>query len=93
MANFDAMVPLIPKDTRLPVDHSQDQMRVTQIEKTKELQAMSDEETTTVDNDPNREKKRQQQPSEQPLSDSDAPENESTDDSLDHDSGHIDTYA
>ena len=93
MANFDAMVPLIPKDTRVPVDQTQDQMRVNQIEKTKELQAISDEESTTIDNDPNREKQRQQQSSEQQQPESEVTQEESTEDSLDSNSGHIDTYA
>ncbi|MBT43327.1 MAG: hypothetical protein CMF12_12470 [Idiomarina sp.] len=83
MANFDAMVPLIPRDVRVPVDHERDQLRINQVEKTKEVEKISDEETNTITEHDSRrqQQKQQQQPSQQ-----------SSDDEVDND-GHIDTYA
>lgn len=82
MANFDAMVPLIPRDVRVPVDHERDQLRINQVEKTKEVEKISDEETNTITEHDSRrqQQKQQQQPSQQ-----------SSDDEVDND-GHIDTY-
>ena len=83
MANFDAMVPLIPRDVRVPVDHERDQLRVNQVEKTKEVEKISDEETNTItEHDSRRQQQQQQQ----------QPSQQSSDDEVDND-GHIDTYA
>jgi hypothetical protein len=86
MANFDAMVPLIPRDVRVPVDHERDQLRVNQVEKTKEVEKISDEETNTItEHDSRRQQQQQQQQQQQPSQ-------QSSDDEVDND-GHIDTYA
>lgn len=86
MANFDAMVPLIPKDVRIPTDHEREQLRINQIQKTQELEKISDEETNTIT------EHRQQQPhhqSQQQSAESDADEQQEGRD----EDGHIDTYA
>ncbi|TDP29964.1 hypothetical protein DEU29_11665 [Idiomarina aquatica] len=84
MANFDAMVPLIPRDVRVPVDHERDQLRVNQVEKTKEVEKISDEETNTITEHDSRRQQQQQQQQQQPSQ-------QSSDDEVDND-GHIDTY-
>ena len=81
MANFDAMVPLIPKDTRVPVDHAREQMKINQVEKIQELRAVNEEEGSTVNSD------KQGQPSTQ------TEVEELADDDETSSSGHIDTYA
>ncbi len=85
MANFDAMVPLIPRDARIPIDQDREQLRVNQVEKTKEVAKISDEESNTItDNDARRQPGKQgsQQQQNAPQEDADG----------DND-GHIDTYA
>ena len=85
MANFDAMVPLIPRDVRIPVDQERDQLRINQVEKTKEIEKVSDEDTNTIaDNDTRRQQHQQHQ---QASSESGARADDEQDD------GHIDTYA
>jgi hypothetical protein len=96
MANFDAMVPLIPKDTRLPVEQARDQMKINQVEKIQELRAVSEEENTRIDNE--RERKEHQEHQQQreqsdPETGTAANTQPTTDDSIASDSGHIDTYA
>lgn len=84
MANFDAMVPLIPRDVRVPVDHERDQLRINQVEKTKEIEKISDEETNTItEHDARRQQHQQPQHQQQPSDDDDNNAND----------GHIDTYA
>lgn len=90
MANFDAMVPLIPKDTRVPVDHSREQMKVNQIEKAQELQAVDEEESATIDNDERREQNQQHQ---QHSSSASTEDEEASKDEESVSTGHIDTYA
>ena len=90
MANFDAMVPLIPRDTRVPVDHAREQMKVNQIEKIHELRAVNEEEGSTINEDKQRhdnESHQQQQASAEHEAE------EVTDDDETPPSGHIDTYA
>lgn len=90
MANFDAMVPLIPRDSRIPVTHDREQLRVNQVEKTKAIEKINDDEANTItDNDARRQQhSSQQQPSTSPsAAEDEQPEKEADDD------GHIDTYA
>ena len=87
MANFDAMVPLIPRDVRVPVDHERDQLRVNQVEKTKEVEKISDEETNTITEHDSRRQQQQQQKQQQSEQSQQAPDDETDSD------GHIDTYA
>lgn len=82
MANFDAMVPLIPRETRIPVDHDRDQWRINQVEKTEEMKKITEEEGNTITANEERQRKQQQQQQQQSSADSDE----------DND-GHIDTYA
>lgn len=91
MANFDAMVPLIPKDTRVPVDFAREQMKITQVEKIHELRATTEEESSTINEDKQREDNQHHQPQQQ-ASPQAEPE-EVTDDDETPSSGHIDTYA
>jgi len=90
MANFDAMVPLIPKDTRVPVDHAREQMKVNQVEKIHELRSVNEEEGSTINEDKQRHdnEHHQQQASPQPEA-----EEVTDDDDETPPSGHIDTYA
>ncbi|MCA1768115.1 MAG: hypothetical protein LC639_07945 [Idiomarina sp.] len=90
MANFDAMVPLIPKDTRVPVDHAREQMKVNQVEKIQELRSVNEEEGSTINEDKQRHdnEHHQQQASAQPEI-----EEVTDDDDETPPSGHIDTYA
>lgn len=97
MANFDAMVPLIPKDTRLPVEQARDQMKINQVEKVQELREVSEEENTLIDNERER-KEHQERQQQQDQSDSESGTDERTQPSTDDTpsasgSGHIDTYA
>ncbi|HAD47975.1 MAG TPA: hypothetical protein DCF92_03970 [Idiomarina sp.] len=70
---------------RVPVDHERDQLRVNQVEKTKEVEKISDEETNTItEHDSRRQQQQKQQQSEQ--------SQQAPDDETDND-GHIDTYA
>jgi len=92
MANFDAMVPLIPKDTRVTVDHAREQMKVNQVEKIQELRAVNEEESSTINEDKQRHDneghhEHQQQASAKPEVE------EIDDDDETPPSGHIDTYA
>ncbi|MCK7460465.1 hypothetical protein [Idiomarina aminovorans] len=90
MANFDAMVPLIPKDTRVAVDHAREQMKVNQVEKIHELRAVNEEEGSTINEDKQRhdnDDHQKQQASAEPEAE------EVTDDDETPPSGHIDTYA
>lgn len=91
MANFDAMVPLIPKDTRVPVDFAHEQMKINQVEKIQELRATSEEENSTINEDKQREDNQHHQPQQQ-ASPQTEPE-EAADDDETPSSGHIDTYA
>jgi hypothetical protein len=91
MANFDAMVPLIPKDTRVPVDFAREQMKINQVEKIQELRATSEEENSTINEDRQREDNQHHQPQQQ-ASPQTEPE-EAADDDEAPVSGHIDTYA
>ncbi|WP_322406105.1 hypothetical protein U0358_09390 [Idiomarina sp. PL1-037] len=91
MANFDAMVPLIPKDTRVPVDFAREQMKINQVEKIQELRATSEEENSTINEDKQREDNQHHQPQQQ-ASPQIEPE-EAADDDEAPVSGHIDTYA
>lgn len=91
MANFDAMVPLIPKDTRVPVDFAREQMKINQVEKIQELRAVSEEESSTINEDKQREDNQHHQPQQQ-ASPQAEPE-EAADDDETPSSGHIDTYA
>lgn len=91
MANFDAMVPLIPKDTRVPVDFAREQMKINQVEKIHELRAASEEESSTINEDKQREDNQHHQPQQQ-ASPQTEPE-EAADDDDTPSSGHIDTYA
>ena len=91
MANFDAMVPLIPKDTRVPVDFAREQMKINQVEKIQELRATSEEENSTINEDKQREDNQHHQPQQQ-ASPQTEPE-EAADDDEAPVSGHIDTYA
>lgn len=90
MANFDAMVPLIPKDTRVPVDFAREQMKITQVEKIHELRAVDDDEGTTIDDDKKRESSQQHQHQQ---SSAQTEAEEVSDDDETPSSGHIDTYA
>ncbi|RUO78037.1 hypothetical protein [Idiomarina seosinensis] len=83
MANFDAMVPLIPRETRIPIDHDRDQWRINQVEKTEEMKKISDDEGNTITANEDRQRKQQQQQQQQ---------HSSADADEDND-GHIDTYA
>ncbi|MDV6328859.1 hypothetical protein Q5L94_12385 [Idiomarina sp. Sol25] len=91
MANFDAMVPLIPKDTRVPVDFAREQMKINQVEKIQELRATSEEENSTINEDKQRGDNQHHQPQQQ-ASPQTEPE-EAADDDEAPVSGHIDTYA
>lgn len=85
MANFDAMVPLIPRDSRIPIDQDREQLRVNQVEKAKEVAKISDEESNTItDNDARRQSGKQGSQQQQH-----APQQDADDDN----DGHIDTYA
>ncbi|MDV6317176.1 hypothetical protein [Idiomarina sp. HP20-50] len=92
MANFDAMVPLIPKDTRVPVDHAREQMKVNQVEKIQELRAVDEEESGKIDNNEKRENSQQHQQQQQ-QSTAPAEAGEASDDDGTTPTGHIDTYA
>jgi len=83
VANFDAMVPLIPRETRIPIDHDRDQWRINQVEKTEEIKKISDDEGNTITANEDRQRKQQQQQQQQ---------HSSADADEDND-GHIDTYA
>ena len=91
MANFDAMVPLIPKDTRVPVDHAREQMKINQVEKIQELRAVNEEEGSTVNSDKQRQENEQHQRQGQPSAQTEV--EELADDDETSSSGHIDTYA
>lgn len=81
MANFDAMVPLIPRDVRIPIAHDNEQQRINQVERAKEIEKISEEEGSTItDNDSRRQQPQQQNP-------------QSGQDGNGADEGHIDTYA
>lgn len=91
MANFDAMVPLIPRDQRMPIDHNEQQWRIRQVERLHDIRQVSDEESNTITNNDagerqSPERDAQQQPNQGTLS-----EEESTSATVDDD-GHIDTY-
>ena len=90
MANFDAMVPLIPKDTRVPVDFAREQMKINQIEKIRELNAVDEDEGATIKDDQKRESSQQHQ-HQQSSAQTDVEEVADNDETLS--SGHIDTYA
>lgn len=96
MANFDAMVPLIPKDTRLPVEQARDQMKINQVEKIQELRAVSEEENTRIDNERERkehQERQQQHDQSETETGTDADTQSTTEDTTVSGSGHIDTYA
>ena len=90
MANFDAMVPLIPKDTRVPVDFAREQMKINQSEKIRELNAVDEDEGATIEDDQKRESSQQHQ-HQQSSAQTDVEEVADNDETLS--SGHIDTYA
>ncbi len=88
--NFDAMVPLIPKDTRVPLDFAREQMKINQVEKIQELRAVNEEESSTINSDKQKEDNQdhqQQQASAKPEAE------DANDDDETLPSGHIDTYA
>ncbi|RUO78749.1 hypothetical protein CWI84_10430 [Idiomarina tyrosinivorans] len=98
MANFDAMIPLMPRDIRNPVDRDRELMRVNQVVREQRLDQVRDDERSTVQEDLEHNSKHQhpqQQQSDPQASPASAEEGIETepDGAAEQDRGrHIDTY-
>lgn len=94
MANFDAMVPLIPKDSRIPIEQNRDSLRINKVQRDEQIKKISEEEGNSItERDERSQHHQQMQHQQQPESEPDFQvEAEPTEGEQDSD-GHIDTYA
>ncbi|MEX1221412.1 MAG: hypothetical protein WEA82_04800 [Idiomarina sp.] len=84
MPSLDAILPYIPRDTRVGLVREHE--RVNQVEKNNRLRELVEDEQNTVNDEQKREQQRQFQQRQQQPSKSD-------DDSDDDEQPHLDTYA
>ncbi|WP_404399722.1 hypothetical protein LG288_08215 [Idiomarina seosinensis] len=92
MANFDAMVPLIPKDSRIPIEQNRDSLRIHQVQRAQAIEKIKEEESNSITERDERSQHHQQMQHNQQQNEQGQSAAEPESEGQDSD-GHIDTYA